>query len=305
MTAKNIAASVRARLHNHAKESGRPLQEYLQHYGLERFLFRLSKSEYGYRFILKGGLMFRVWKTASGRPTRDIDLHGITNNSISELENIVREICDIHDDDGINFDSASIEGERIKEGADYEGVRIRFLGFIGRARIPMQLDIAFGDVIHPEAIEVDYPTLLAQACPRLRVYPQETVIAEKFQAMVQLGVANSRMKDFYDIWLLSQEFSFTGSSLQLAIQKTFVNRKTGVEAQPFALTDEFAESARPSTQWTAFRRRMRIQGCPETLAYVVRDLRSFLLPIAQSLVSEELFEFHWSASARWQKKAIT
>lgn len=296
----NIEASVRAQLHNLAKKSGRPLQEYLQHYGLERFLFRLSKSKHANKFILKGGLMFRVWRTASGRPTKDIDLHGFSATSIADLEEVVRDVCSLVNNDGIRFDVASIAGETIKEGADYEGVRVRFLGLLGNARIMMQLDIAFGDVIYPEAIEVDYPTLLNQEAPRLRVYPRETVISEKFQAMVQLGASNSRMKDFYDIWLLSQKFDFSGNVLQRAMQKTFENRKTEMEAHPLALTAKFSKSAMPATQWAAFHRRSKIEGCPEELSSVVQGLQAFLCPLAESIVDGNSFSPHWQPGGPWQ-----
>lgn len=167
-----MAASVRARLSQRAKHEGRPFQELLQHYGLERFLYRLSQNTHG-------------------------------ENSMEELEAIVRDVCSL-DDDGVVFDATTVLGGRIKEVADYEAVRVKFVGLLDRARIPMQLDIAFGDVIHPAVEVVTYPTLLDHPAPELRVYPRETVIAEKFQAMVHLGTLYSRMKDFYDIWLLSQ-----------------------------------------------------------------------------------------------------
>ena len=197
---ENVAASVRARLANQARAGGRPFQEILQYYGLERFLYRLSKSEYRERFILKGALMLRVWDAPMTRPTRDIDFLGYTENSIDSLENMIRAICALEvEDDGLDFDPQGVKGERIKEDADYSGVRIKFSGLLEWAKIPMQLDIAFDDVVYPTIDESAYPSLLSYPAPILRMYPRETVVAEKFQAMVYLGTINSRMKDFYDI----------------------------------------------------------------------------------------------------------
>ena len=223
---KNVAASVRARLANQARHSGRPFQEVLQYYGLERFLYRLSKTKHRARFVLKGALMLRVWDTPASRPTRDIDLLGYLDSEIATLEAVARDVCDIEvEDDGLRFNADTINGERIKEDADYKGVRIKLTGYLERSKIPIQLDIAFGDVMHPGDDERDYPTILEFPPPNLRTYPRETVVAEKFHAMVFLGTVNSRMKDFYDIWLLARQFDFVGAELAAAIDKTFRNRK--------------------------------------------------------------------------------
>ena len=176
---KNIAASVRARLANAAKATNRPFQELLQFYGLERFLFRFSQTTYRDRFILKGALMLRVWDAPISRPTRDIDLLGFTDNSLETLEEIVCAVCNTDvEDDGVTFAAETVVAVRIKEDADYEGVRVKFNGFLEKARIPMQLDIAFGDVVHPTVVESDYPTLLGMSAPRLRVYPRGQVVGE-------------------------------------------------------------------------------------------------------------------------------
>lgn len=197
---KNVAASVRARLTNEAKKSGRPFQEVLQYYGLERFLYRLSRSAHQRSFVLKGALMLRVWGVHEARPTRDIDLLGYVKNTRERLSEIVHDICTLTvTDDGVMFDPSTIASAVIKEDADYEGVRVTFTGFLERARIPMQIDVGFGDVVHPAVEEANYPTILTYPSPRLRTYPRATVIAEKFQAMVYLGSANSRMKDFFDV----------------------------------------------------------------------------------------------------------
>lgn len=296
----NVAASVRARLQNRAKDERRPFQELLQYYGLERFLFRLSRSSHRDQFILKGALMLRVWDATSSRPTRDIDFLAFTDNDIEAVKSIVVEICNQDsDDDGVIFDSATVTGERIKEDADYEGIRIKFIGFLERARIPMQIDIAFGDVMHPDAVNADYPTLLDTPAPMLRVYPRDTVIAEKFQAMVHLGTLNSRMKDFYDIWLVSRQFDFDGGSLADAVEGTFKNRETRIETEPVALTSDFSSSEDKQKQWTAFLRKSQIAGAPPTFGDVAIALREFLLPIARSLAESREFNSTWTPPGPW------
>ena len=298
---KNIAASVRARLANHARDSRRPFQEVLQYYGLERFLYRLSRTEHRDRFVLKGALMLRVWNTPASRPTRDIDLLGHIDNEISALEAVTRDVCTIEvEDDGLRFDAATISGARIKEDADYEGVRVKLTGFLENARVPIQLDIAFGDVMHPAADERDYPTLLAYPAPHLRTYPRETVIAEKFQAMVHLGTLNSRMKDFYDIWLLARQFDFLGADLAAAIEKTFHNRGTGMDTDPVALTETFTTAEPTQRQWTAFVKRSNLAGAPDSLGDLREPLRAFLLPIADAIASATAFDDVWSAPGPWR-----
>jgi hypothetical protein len=305
----NVAASIRAQLRNLARTESRPFQEVLQFYGLERFLVRLARSRFRDRFVLKGALLLRVWDAPLSRPTRDIDFLGRTENSIANLEAIAREICaEAIDDDGIEFDPGSIVGERIKEDADYEGVRIKFLGLLEKARVPMQLDIAFGDVVHPSVVEAPYPSLLGQKFggqpskseATLLVYPRESVVAEKFQAMVFLGSINSRMKDFYDIWLLSRCFDFDGRSLAKAIAATFDNRGTEIDVDPVALRSEFFDSPQTVRQWSAFRERGLGEEAPESLRLVADQIRAFLLPPAESLAAGRQFSLRWSAPGPWE-----
>ncbi len=212
MSPKNMAASVHARLAEIARRTGRPFQELLQYYAMERFLYRLSKSPHAARFVLKGALMLRVWDAPMARPTKDIDLLGRLENSLENLSTVVREICAVDvEPDGLVFRPATVKSERIRED------RIRFDGLLARARIAMQLDVGIGDVMVPGPVEIAYPTLLDFPAPRLKGYPRETAIAEKFEAMVKLGTLNSRMKDFYDIWLLSRQFDFDGPTLAQAV----------------------------------------------------------------------------------------
>jgi len=210
----------------------RPFQELLQYYAMERFLYRLSKSPHSARFVLKGALMLRVWDAPMARPTKDIDLLGRLENSLENLSTVVREVCAVDvEPDGLVFRPPTVKSERIREDADYQGVRIRFEGSLGTARIAMQLDVGIGDVMVPGPVDIVYPTLLDFPAPRLKGYPRETAIAEKFEAMIKLGTLNSRMKDFYDIWLLSRQFDFDGPTLAQAVTATFANRGTALKAE--------------------------------------------------------------------------
>lgn len=194
---KNIEASVKAQLQNKAKETNRPFAEILRYYGMERFLYRFSKSKYADKFVLKGALLFAVWQMPERRTTLDIDFLGRFDNQVVAIETVMRDVCDVAvDPDGIKFDSTTVQGLKIKEDADYEGVRIKFTGFLDRARIPMQIDVGFGDIIHPKIRVINYPVILDFPKPHLNGYPQESVISEKFEAMIKLGLLNSRMKDF-------------------------------------------------------------------------------------------------------------
>ncbi len=250
--AKNVGASVRQRLLNKARETGRPFSEVLQYFAIERFLYRLSMSEHAEKFVLKGALMLTAWKAPLLRPTMDIDLLGTTGNDIGSMAAIVRQICAGHvePEDGLVFDAATVQGERIAEAAEYEGVRIRFRATLDAARIQMQLDIGFGDVVVPEAALTTYPTIFDQPAPHLLAYSKETAIAEKFEAMVKLGELNSRMKDFFDVWLLSRSFDFDGPRLCEAIDKTFKRRGTLLpDGEPVALTAEFSGNPEKRAQW--------------------------------------------------------
>ncbi|WP_144058003.1 nucleotidyl transferase AbiEii/AbiGii toxin family protein [Novipirellula maiorica] len=223
---RDMAASVRGRLMNQSKQSGRPFQELLTYFAMERFLFRLSQSPYADRFVLKGALMFAVWGAPQSRATRDIDLLAHAENSVDAMTEIMRSVCEQSvAEDGIVFLPETVKGIVIKEDSDYEGVRVTFVATIQNARVPMQIDIGFGDVIHPSATAIVYPGMLDFETPELSGYPRETVIAEKFEAMTQLGQLNSRMKDFYDILILSRQFDFDGKTLSTAIKMTFANAR--------------------------------------------------------------------------------
>jgi len=299
---KNITASLRQRLLNKARETGRPFNELLQYFAMERFLYRLSKSPYASDFVLKGALMLTVWEAPLSRPTMDIDLLGQIDNSVEAIAGVTRAICRQKvDPDGISFDEDSIEGERITEDADYEGVRIRFRGSLGTAQVAMQLDVGFGDVVVPEPEFTEYPTILDLPSPKLRGYSRESTIAEKFEAMVKLGILNSRMKDFFDIWLMLRQYDFEGPKLATAIVKTFSVRGTDITTEPIALTSSFAEDPAKAAQWRAFIRKNRLTNVSPDLGVVVKAITAFLGPIAKSVAAGEPFKANWSAPGPWSE----
>jgi hypothetical protein len=300
VTVKNLEASVHGRLQNHARATKRPFQELLQYYAMERFLYRLSKTPHRARFVLKGALMLHVWNAPLARATKDLDFLGRLDNSLENLERVVRGVCaaDV-EPDGMVFDPATVKTERIKEDADYEGVRVRFVGLLGRARVAMQIDVGFGDAVTPGAETITYPVLLDFPAPELSGYPRETVVAEKFQAMVYLRTLNSRMKDFYDVWLLASQFAFDGALLAKAVAATFANRETAVDVAPIAFTPEFTEQVSTLAQWTAFRNKLPNTECPEKLSEVVTFLTEFLLPVARACESGESFGRRWMPGGPW------
>jgi predicted nucleotidyltransferase component of viral defense system len=295
---KDIASSIRARLSNYAQAQGRPFQEVLQYFAIERFLHRLAASPHGENFVLKGGIVFFAWGVPLRRPTRDIDLHGKGTNAVEDLEAIVRDICqqDV-EPDGMRFDPNSVRGQVIQSQAEYDGVRLRFKGYLGAAKAHMQLDVGFSDTLVPPAITVDFPTLLSMPAPRLRAYAYETLIAEKLQAMVFLGSINSRIKDFYDIWLLAQEATISGEDLQQAIRTTFDNRGTAIPTDtPLPLSDSFAEER--NRAWSAFLAQSDVHDVPDFVR-VVADLRAFLLPVLEAINNSADFTAAWKPEKQW------
>jgi len=295
---KNISASVRQRLLNRAKREGRPFNELLQYYAMERFLYRLSQSVHADRFILKGALMLRVWRSPELRPTMDIDMLGKTSNEEADIVLQIRDILAVNvATDGLAFDTDSIQAERIVEDADYEGIRIRFLATLGSAKINMRIDIGFGDVVYPDPEESDLPTLLDFPPPRLLCYSRESSISEKFEAMVKLGVLNSRMKDFYDIWLLSRQFDFDGVKLTEAIRLTFEQRGTKLPLEVEAFAEPFIEAKQ--TQWAAFCKRLQQNQVPTSFSEIVISVDRFLSPIVSALSTNKPSPVKWIAPGSW------
>jgi hypothetical protein len=276
---RNIGASVRARLLDRARTERSDFQILLTRYALERLLYRLSVSEHRERFILKGAMLFVTWVIDPFRPTRDLDLLGHGDNDVGAIADTFRSICtEPVPDDGVVFDHAGLQAVSIREEVEYGGVRVRTTATIAGARVPIQVDVGFGDVVTPAPVEIDYPTLLGNPAPHLRAYPVETVVAEKFEALTTLGIANSRLKDFYDLWLIAQTFEFRQRGLIEAVQRTFDRRGTAVPFDaPVGLTDEFA--AAWAAQWRAFLGRERMAAAPDVFATIIADLRGFLMPL--------------------------
>lgn len=298
---RNLAQSVHHRLLNKAREQREDFNLILIRYAMERFLYRLGRSRHKDRFILKGAMLFATWTDQPHRPTRDLDLLGIGDSSDAALRQVFGEIARTPvEPDGLEFDDGSINISEIRETQEYPGKRIGLRGRLGNARLDLQIDVGFGDAVTPEPAEIDYPALLDSPSPRVRAYPCETVIAEKLQALVAFGMAISRMKDFYDIWMLSKQFPFDGVSLSTAVRATFERRGTAIPAGvPTALTDEFAADGTKQTQWTAFLRRNALIDAPPDLSSIVRDLREFLLePLHAAARSEPLAE-SWKPGGPW------
>lgn len=301
MSGRDLGASVRQRLLNQSRGQSRPFQELLQYFAMERFLYRLAKSPYADRFILKGALLLTAWRAPLSRPTMDIDLAGRTNNQLDHIKEVIGVVCEFAvDPDGIEFNRSAIEVGRIKEDADYEGVRVQFHATLARARIPMQLDIGFGDVITPAPTEIEYPTLLNFPAPVLRAYPKETVIAEKLEALTTLGLLNSRMKDFYDLALLSRMYQFEGERLAEAILATFQHRGTTIDAEPIGLTQAYSDDAARAVQWRAFVRRSRFSESADDLVRLIAEIRPFALPVLSAAAAGDAFKLRWKPGGPWE-----
>jgi hypothetical protein len=251
---------------------------------------------------LKGALMFVVWRVPGRRTTLDIDLLARYDNQITAMEKVIKDVCNIDViQDGIIFDPSTIKGQRIKEDADYEGIRVKFRGFLGRARITMQVDIGFGDVIYPEPTAIDYPVILDFPKPHLKGYPAESVISEKFEAMVKLGLLNSRMKDFYDILLMMHQYSFNGTEIVEALKRTFKHRKTPLpEHKPLFAEEIYNEKSDRQVLWKAFLQKGDIENAPAKLCTTAREIEKFLINPLNAIHRGQEFSKQWEASGPWR-----
>ena len=279
----SVVAFVRQRLLNRSREAGEDYNLLLTRYANEWLLYRLSVSPHAGQFVLKGALLFAAWTGTPHRPTRDLDLLGRGDPSPGALAGVFRELCDlpVDRDDGLRLVAGSVVAREIGEGREYGGVRVTLLGLLGNARVPLQVDVGFGDAITPGPVTLTYPTLLADSPPPvLAAYPPETVVAEKLQAMVDLGLANTRMKDFYDAWLLLRDFDLDDAVLAEAVRATFARRGTPLPSStPLALTAAFADDRAKRRQWDAFVRRAGLVAGGPDLPDVVAALRGRLLPL--------------------------
>ena len=296
----DIGASVRDRLLRLARDRGEDFQLVLLRYANERLLYRLATSKHGSRFVLKGAALFTLWTGTPHRATRDLDLLGFGEATESHILAVFNEVlATLVEDDGVRFDASTLEVGQIREGQEYGGIRAEILARIASAQVRLQVDIGFGDAITPAAVEIEFPALLDFQAPKLHAYPRETVVAEKVEAMVQLGMANSRMKDFYDVALLSRIFEFDGEILARAIRATFDRRKTPIPAAlPVALTSEFAEDASKKGQWSGFVRKSGAQDAG-TLADVIASIVMFVELPLRSAASGDAITGHWPAGGPW------
>jgi predicted nucleotidyltransferase component of viral defense system len=274
----NLSASVHQRLLNLSHERQENFNLLLERFAVERLLYRMSRSGQAERFVLKGARLFALWAVPVHRPTRDLDLLGFGDNSSEGLLKLFQEVCRLEvEPDGLSFDVDSIRVRQIREDQIYSGQRVELVALLGRARVPIQVDIGFGDLVSPRAVDAEYPTLLDFPAPHLRVYTRESVIAEKLHAMVILDLTNSRMKDFYDLWTMSRLFHFEGRALVEAIHATFKRRQTTIpSAIPLALTASFGANVDKISQWQGFLRRSQIDTGGVTLLQVITDLNDFL-----------------------------
>jgi predicted nucleotidyltransferase component of viral defense system len=299
---EQLAASVRQRLKNLTGTTD--FQTMLVRYALERLLYRLSQSNYRQQFVLKGALLFDIWLERSHRATRDVDFLGFGDSTPTRIEEIFRELCSIDVvADGLEFAVSSIVSSRIKADCEYEGVRINLLAYLvgTRTQIPVQVDVGFGDAITPSPISVEFPALLSFPAPQVLSYPRETVVAEKFQAMVLLGMSNTRLKDFYDLWVLATNFSFDGIVLGAALTATFERRRTPLpqtHAKVVALTPLFTNDAQKQQAWKAFLRKHQLVANELNLIEVTEIIQEFILPASAMVSSGELFFGQWDGDLR-------
>lgn len=297
----NIGASIRDRLLNKARAEKLDFNLLLTRYALERLIYRLSISEQRDQFLLKGALLFDLWFDVPHRPTHDVDFLGFGSAEIPHLEEVFCNICRIEVEDGIVFQPGSVKAVEIRKDANYAGVRVTLMGLLDSARCPVQADIGFGDAVVPGPEDVCYPIILPGVPqPQLRGYPRYTVVAEKLEALTSLGILNSRMKDFFDLWILAKHSDFDGQVLSRAVAATFERRGTPLpRGAPIGLSDEFINDAQKDKQWHAFLRKNALAPMP--LASVIADLQKFLLPVLGAAAESTELRMKWHAGEGWRK----
>ena len=299
---KNIVASVQARLVERSRELGVEHQLTLARFGGERLLYRLSRSEFADRFVLKGAALLLLWLDEPIRPTKDIDLLGFGDTSADALERVFVDLCAVESpEDGLTFLPESVHVEAIRKNQEYGGMRVKLMAMLGNVRIPLQVDIGAGDAVVPPPEVLDYPGILDLPRARLRAYRPETSIAEKTEAMVRLALANSRMKDFFDIHRLAETKTFDGEPMRLAVAATFTRRRIDVPIErPLALTREFSDDAQKRVQWAAFVRRTRRPELAD-LSPIIATLDRFLWPVLEAAARREPWPRIWSNGGPWKE----
>lgn len=300
-TPAKTGASVRARLKRRADALGLAFDQALQYYAIERFLFRLSQTQWADALVIKGAAMLRVWEGAVARPTRDIDFLGRLDNSPETVERMVRECIGIVTDDGLEF-SREVTVTRITVEDRYPGARAVVRAELSGARITLRLDIGIGDAVVPDPGWIDYPSLLDLESPRILAYRPATAVAEKFQTMIEKGLLNSRVKDYYDVWMLSRSVQFDGEELREAIRATFERRGTAVPSvRPPEVSNEYTSQSVTRAQWTSFARQMRASGVetPPDMSLVMEQVAEFVVPVSRAAAAGEPFRRTWDAERGW------
>ena len=296
---RNLAASVRERLRRLARVRNEPFDLVLTKYALERLLYRLAQSDFRDRFVLKGAMLFALWTDQPHRPTRIADLLCFGPSGVAGLVEVFRAVSAVACDDGLQYPAYSVRGEPHTEDKAYQGVRITMTVMLERARVPIQLDIGFGDVVTPAPEEIVYPALLDFPAAVLRAYPKYTVVAEKFEATVKLGEQNTRMKDFYDLWAMARKFEFDGDTLSGAIRNTFDRRKTTLPAvSPVALQEEFVAEAAKQRQWSSFLSNSGLAA--PMLPEIARLIETFLSAPTFAAARRQGFAAKWAPSGPWR-----
>jgi predicted nucleotidyltransferase component of viral defense system len=300
---KNLPASIQAQLLVYAHREKTDFNLVLKRYGMERLLYRISKSRFADRFVLKGAVLFIAWQDSLYRPTLDLDLLAIGPSDTVSLNSAFREICGIAcKEDALLFVPESVKAEQIRETNDFGGVRLYIDARLQKAKITLQVDCGFGDCITPEAYKEQFPTILDLPRPYVLMYPKETVVAEKFEAIVRFGEANSRMKDFYDLWVLASDFSFHGGVVSKAIENTFRQRKTTLPRQlPSGLHESFVENPLKQTQWRAFIRKNAFSKIEADFGKTISLVRKLVMPPLESLSTSARFEQLWVPGGPWQE----
>ncbi len=299
---RNVAASVRARLTQRARDRQENVQLALLRYAIERLLYRIGLSSHREEFVLKGAMLFSLWAPTPYRSTGDLDLLGFGDPASERIVSVFCEICSFAAaDDGVVFKPETIRAQAARLEEEYSGIRLTLDAEIAGARLPLQIDIGFGDVVTPGIQDIDYPSLLGMPLPHLRAYPPETVVAEKLQALVALGLFNSRMKDFFDLWAISETFAFAGSTLAQAIQATFERRATAIPLQtPAALTAIFSSDPTKQAQWRSFLRRTAIALAPAPLPDLLHRIGDFVMPPLEALRAGTTFNKNWRPGGPWK-----
>lgn len=293
--------SIQARLLNYSRERRENHNHTLVRYGIERLMYRLSRSPHTDRFVLKGAMLFVLWLEDSHRPTQDLDLLGVGDLTANSLRRIFEDVCEMPvENDGVEFNKELITITEIREAEIYQGLRIRVPGQLGNIKLNVSVDVGLGDAIVPRPKKVTFPVLLDLPHPEIKIYPRETVVAEKLDALILLGLRNSRMKDYYDLWVLATHFSFDASLLGKAIVTTLEWRGRALQTNlPSGLQNEFSDNPTKQTQWRAFLRRTVPDHPDPELSEVVSVIRKFLSPVLKSIIDDKAFRRQWTPERGW------